>query len=89
MGRKSVKSVQRSDYDSLLTLLKEARARAGMTQTELAKKLNEQQAFVSKYESGDRRIDIVEFVDIAKALGLPPEDLFAEFLGASKTPKGK
>jgi transcriptional regulator with XRE-family HTH domain len=41
-----------------------------MSQTELAQKLGQRQQFVSKYESGERRLDIVEFVDVARALNL-------------------
>lgn len=43
-----------------------------MTQTALAQMLGKPQSYVSKYESGERRLDVVEFVDICKALDIDP-----------------
>lgn len=57
-------------YKDLIDALMEARRRVGMTQTALAEKLGRRQQFVSKYESNERRLDIVEFVDVAQALDL-------------------
>ena len=42
---------------------------AGITQQELAKRLKKPQSFVSKYENGERRLDVVEFLEVATALG--------------------
>jgi transcriptional regulator with XRE-family HTH domain len=50
----------------------EARKRTGLTQAEIADKLEKPQSFVSKYERGKRRLDIVEFLRIADALGVDP-----------------
>jgi transcriptional regulator with XRE-family HTH domain len=55
----------------LLSLLKQARTNAGLTQSDLAKLLNQPQSFVSKYESGERRIDILELRGICSALNFP------------------
>lgn len=55
-----------------------ARRQAGITQAELAKMLNKPQSFVSAYEAGQRRVDILEFLAIAKALRADPIRLFAE-----------
>lgn len=57
-------------YRSLIAGLAEARKRAGLSQTELAQKLGQRQQFVSKYESGERRLDVVEFLDVARALNV-------------------
>ena len=57
-------------YKSLIEMLGEARRSAGLSQTDLARKLGKRQQFVSKYESGERRLDVVEFADIARALRL-------------------
>lgn len=43
-----------------------------MTQAELAKRLGEYQSFVARLESGQRRVDVVEFMDLAEALGFDP-----------------
>jgi transcriptional regulator with XRE-family HTH domain len=58
--------------DQLRSLLAEARRANGLTQTALAKQLGRPQAFVSNYERGQRRIDVGEFVEISKLLGLNP-----------------
>jgi transcriptional regulator with XRE-family HTH domain len=62
----------------LQSLLVEARKATGLTQAELADALNKPQSFVAKYENGERRIDVIEFVDIASALGIPTADLLAK-----------
>lgn len=62
--------------DGLTTVRKEA----GFTQVELAEGLKKPQQFVSKSERGDRRVDLVEFVAICRALGVDPEEAFAAIL---------
>jgi transcriptional regulator with XRE-family HTH domain len=64
-----VKSVYSRDYQRLLTLLVEARQKVGITQQELADKLKRPQSFVSKFEHGERRIDVIEFLQISRAIG--------------------
>lgn len=54
----------------------EARETAGLKQTQLAERLGKGQAFVSKIENGERRIDLVEFIIYARALGLDETELF-------------
>ncbi len=49
-----------------------ARKRAGLTQQQLAKRLKRPQSFVAKYEGGERRLDVVEFITIARAIGADP-----------------
>lgn len=73
-------STHNSDYQLLLTVLKAARKRAGVSQVELAERLGNTQTFVSKCERGERRIDAVELVEFAEALGVPPQGLLAEYL---------
>jgi transcriptional regulator with XRE-family HTH domain len=52
----------------LRQLLVAARKERGLTQSELAVRLGRRQTFVSKYELGERRIDVIEFLDIAREL---------------------
>jgi transcriptional regulator with XRE-family HTH domain len=59
-------------YDRCLARLVEARTKAGITQTQLAERLNRPQSFVAKYEGGERRLDVAEYVMIARALGADP-----------------
>jgi len=66
------KSVFTKKYDQFRQLLIQARKAAGMTQLELAAKLSRPQSFVSKFERGERRLDVIEFLDIARALGFDP-----------------
>lgn len=62
----------------LQSLLVEARKAKGLTQGELADALGKPQSFVAKYENGERRIDVVEFVDITAVLGIAANDLLAK-----------
>ena len=75
------KSVHSEPYSVFAALLVSARKRAGMRQIELAQKLNKPQSFVSKFECGERRLDVIEFLTIMDALG---EDPFAILAEASK-----
>lgn len=73
----------------LQSLLVEARKAKGLTQAELADALGKPQSFVAKYENGERRIDVIEFVDITAALGLAASDLLAKIepvLAKTQTP---
>lgn len=54
---------------ALIALLIDRRLKAGLTQATLAKKLRRYQSFVATVESGQRRIDVVEFLDFADAIG--------------------
>ncbi len=53
---------------------------SGVRQQALAKKLGRPQSFIAKYEGGERRIDVVEFIAIARALGADPIKLFRDFV---------
>ena len=65
-----MKSIHNARYQFLLTLLLEARNAVGMTQKELAAQLGRPQSFVSKTENGERRLDVIEFLDVCRALGV-------------------
>lgn len=62
---------QHSDrYKKLCQTLAEVRNRKGLTQAVVANRLGKPQSYVSKYESGERRLDVVEVLDIANVLGV-------------------
>lgn len=61
-------------------MLVEARTRAGVTQVELATRLGRPQPFISFVERGERRVDVIEFYAIMKALGADPEEAFHELV---------
>jgi len=62
-------------------ILVQARRDAGLTQVALAKKLGRPQSFVSKFERGERRLDVPEFLEVARALGLDPARTIADLEG--------
>jgi transcriptional regulator with XRE-family HTH domain len=74
------KSLKSAEYARLVEVLVAVRHEAGIRQQGLAKKLGKPQSFVAKYEGGERRIDVIEFIAIARALGADPLKLFKEFL---------
>ncbi len=66
------RSVFSDAYEKFREILVSARKEASLTQIELADRLGKPQSFVSKFESGERRIDLIEFATIAKALNIDP-----------------
>jgi transcriptional regulator with XRE-family HTH domain len=71
-GRGISKSLHSAEHSAFCALMIETRKKAGLTQSQLAKRLRKSQSFVAKYEGGERRIDVVEFLTIASALGTDP-----------------
>ena len=70
------------EYEQFLARLKKARGSAGLTQQQLAKRLRRPQSFVSKYETGERRLDVVEYLQVAHALDTDPLVLMQELARA-------
>jgi transcriptional regulator with XRE-family HTH domain len=64
--RKSIHSPEQKVFQ---TLLKEIRQEAGLLQTDLAERLERPQAFVSRYEVGEKMLDIPELLQICRVLG--------------------
>ncbi|MFZ2490272.1 MAG: helix-turn-helix transcriptional regulator [Thermoanaerobaculia bacterium] len=65
----------RSEYQRCLPLLREIREKKKVSQAELGRRLGKPQSWVDKCESGQRRVDFVEFIQIAEALGVSPVTL--------------
>jgi len=74
------KSVFTDAYASFLEVLISERKAQGVSQVELAARLGKTQSWVSTYERGVRRIDVIEFYAIARKLRVPPAELFAKVL---------
>src|SRR5947209_13767592 len=72
--------VQPKEYREVGTVLANARERAGLTQQQLAKALRKPQSFVSNFERGQRRIDVLELLRIVDALSGDPQQLFTDIL---------
>jgi transcriptional regulator with XRE-family HTH domain len=82
------KSLKSPEYERLVQMLLAVREEAGVRQQVLAKKLGKPQSFVAKYEGGERRIDLIEFIAIVRALDADPVELFRDFMAAAE-PKAK
>jgi transcriptional regulator with XRE-family HTH domain len=66
-------------YKKFREMLVGVRKTAGLTQAELSERLDRPQSFVSKYERGERRLDVIEFGEVAKALSVDPVILIEKF----------
>lgn len=71
------KSIYDEEYRKLIVAIRTVRRDAGMTQQQLADLLGRPQSFVAKVEGNERRLDIVEFLHICRALGADPAFFFA------------
>ena len=70
------RGLQPNPYSKLRELLVQARGQT--TQTQVAQRLKRPQSFVSKYENGERQLDVIEFIDVCKALGVSPVALISQ-----------
>lgn len=75
------KSTHTRQYRVFLDWLIEARKDSGLTQQQVADKLGRPQSFVAKYENGERRLDVVEFLVIANLLDADPHGIIDAILG--------
>jgi transcriptional regulator with XRE-family HTH domain len=73
------KNIFTSDQEKLQVLLRQIRLSAGLSQVELAQRLGLPQSFVSKYESGERRLDLIEVYRICNAVGISMVEFVRKF----------
>jgi len=78
------KTLRSPRHEALIALLVKERKKAGLTQAEVAKKLRRYQSFVATVEGGQRRIDVVEFLDFAAAIGFEPRDAISRLMGVTR-----
>jgi transcriptional regulator with XRE-family HTH domain len=79
------KTIHSERHKRLCALLIAERKASGLTQTVVAEKLGKPPSYVAKYELGDRRLDVVEFLDVAAVIGFDPSDFvqqLAKFPGS-------
>lgn len=75
-----LKSVHTARHKLFCESLRHARKAAGLTQQEVAKRLGEHQSFVSRYETGERRLDVVEYLEVTKAIAVDPPRHLRNFI---------
>lgn len=71
------KTIRSSGHEALRVALIAARKRAGLTQAELAARLKCHQSFMARVESGERRIDVIELIVLARAMNANAVDLLS------------
>ena len=76
------KSTHTAEYDAVRNKLVEMRQAAGLTQRQLAEKLQRENSFVWRIEKGERRLDVVEFFWVCNALGFDANDVYSELCAA-------
>lgn len=81
-ARGLTKSLNLPEHRLFCDLLIAARRKAGLTQQAVAKRLKRPQSFMAKVEGGERRLDVIEFVEVSRALGADPVTLFRTFTRA-------
>jgi transcriptional regulator with XRE-family HTH domain len=79
-SERAMKALRSREHRMLCTVLTEARMRAGLTQRGLAERLKRPHSYVAKIEGGERRIDVIEFAELARALRVDPLKLLGEVL---------
>ena len=70
------------DYRAVIDALKEARTKAEISQRELARRLGKPPSFVNKIEQLERRLDVLEFIAIAEAMGMQAHELLKNMRNA-------
>lgn len=73
------KTIFTPHQEKLLVLLRQIRAEAGLRQIDLAERLGQTQSFVSKYEKGERRLDLLELRQICEVVGIPLRKFIERF----------
>ena len=68
--------------EQLRALLRRLRREAGLTQAQVAARLEKPQSFVAKYEQGERKLSAVELVYVARALGSKPDGIMVQLASA-------
>ena len=68
------RTIHTERHRRLRALLVAERKAAGLTQTEVAARLGKPPSYVAKYELGERRLDLLEYLDVAAAIGFDPSE---------------
>ncbi|MBX5462037.1 MAG: helix-turn-helix transcriptional regulator [Steroidobacteraceae bacterium] len=71
MGR----HIRSARHRALIAAIVEARNATGLSQRDFAKRLKRSNNFVWRIEAGERQVNVLDFIEIAKAAGVPPDEL--------------
>jgi len=74
------KSLHTPEYEKFRSILVAARERSGLTQSDVSTSLGKPQSFVAKYEGGERRLDVIEFIQVCLALNIDPHTVLNQLL---------
>ena len=75
-----MKTLRSRRHRALCATLKSARKRMKLSQHEVAVRLKTSQTVVARIEIGERRIDVVEFIDLARVLKIDPREVLSELM---------
>ena len=75
-----IKTRNSQNYKNLLNILKSERLKAGLSQQDLANKLDKPQSFISKIENMERIVDVIEVIEICNKIGINPLTVFSKIL---------
>lgn len=76
-----MKQLRSPRHRALISVIVAARKAAGLTQRQLAAKLKRSNSFVWKLEAGERQVNVLEFIEISRTLGVKASKLIAEIEG--------
>ena len=80
MGSTLLKTLRSRRHRVLCASLLSARKAARLSQAELASRLKTSQTVIARIENGERRIDVIEFIDLARALRVDPKDILSHLM---------
>ncbi len=70
-----VKTIYQESYQAFIKQLVLARKASGLTQMQVAEKLSKPQSYIAKVEGADRKLDVMEFVELCQAINVDPTTL--------------
>ena len=80
-GTTTLKQLRSARHRALISVMVAARQAAGLTQRQLAAKLKRSNSFVWKLEAGERQLNVLEFIEVARVLGVKAAALMAQIEG--------
>ena len=78
------KTLRSKGHRDLIDILVKSREQAGLTQRDLAARLRRPHSFIGRIEAGERRVDVIEFIEIARVLNIDPRQLFSNLIDESR-----